>query len=122
MNAISKYLLKMFWVVFLSMSVIWVMVKIAFQGFDSWDIKEAIIIGLSFSLFMTIFYRYRISKTYDKDLEALSEQELKARQKRHVRSKLTLFEVKRKLIESAYFQAKKVSSCPQRLSGMTSLM
>ena len=50
-----------------------------------------------------------INKSYSKNLEYLEYKDLKSRQFRIIKSRLTLFEVKRKLIDSNYFRAENIS-------------
>jgi len=102
-------MLKMFVVIFLSSSLIWIIITAYFKSYQKADLIEAIIFGVLFGFSTVLFYRFMINKSYSKNLEDLEYKDLKSRQFRIIKSRLTLFEVKRKLIDSNYFRAENIS-------------
>ena len=102
-------MLKMFMVTFLSSSLMWILISVYLEGYQNIDPIEAIIFGILLGFFMTLYYRFMVNKSYSKNLEDLEYEELKSRQFRIIKSRLTLFEVKRKLMDSDYFRAENIS-------------
>lgn len=99
----------LFVVTFISSTFIYILISIFRGGLEVLDITESTLFGILFSVGMVLFYRFTINNIHPKELSELEYKDLKTRQFRIIKSRLTLFEVKRKLVESSYFRAENVS-------------
>lgn len=109
MSPINKYLAKLFFKTVVYSTTMWIIIELLRDGRENLDLVGAIMFGFLFSLMMVATMFYNLEENYQKNLSELVSDDLKMNQKKSIKSKLTLYEVKSRILDSNFFKTKRIS-------------